>query len=220
MELYVLIGYSYASASLLFHCRITSCWYQVSRKIVITELPLLNFSRMVRPAGRGRGANNPPPPPDYMTGMMQQFELNRQFMAGIMAQFPQQNQHGHNQQHASVNLNEFTRLNPTMFRNSVQPLDADDWLHDITHELESAKVDPADYVNFASYHLKGAAAQWWSTHKRSLPVGEVITWDEFQSAFRARYIPQGIMDRKREEFRNLTQGNMSVCNAPDFNHVQ
>src|SRR3954471_20171202 len=76
--------------------------------------------------------------------------------------------------------------------------------------LQSANVDLADYVNFAAYHLKGAATQWWSTHKRSLPVGEVISWDEFQTAFRARYIPQGIMDRKREEFRNLTQGNMTV----------
>ena len=39
---------------------------------------------MVRPAGRGRGAPEPPPPPKYMAGMMQQFELNRQFMQGLM----------------------------------------------------------------------------------------------------------------------------------------
>jgi len=108
-----------------------------------------------------------------------QFELNRHFMENVMARFPQPNQYGHHHQHTTVTLHEFTRLNPTMFRNSVQPLDADDWLRDITHELESANVNPADYVNFASYHLKGAAAQWWSTHKRSLPIGEVVTWDEF-----------------------------------------
>src|SRR3954466_15271753 len=89
-------------------------------------------------------------------------------------------------------------------------MDADDWLCDITHELDSAGVDLVDYVTFTAYHLKGPAAQWWSTHKRSLTVGEVITWEDFQSAFRARYIPQGIIDRKQEEFRNLTQGNMTV----------
>src|SRR3954469_7080742 len=160
--------------------------------------------------GRGRAANEPPPPPDYMAAMMQQFKLNRQFMENVMAQFPQPNQHGHHLHHAIVTLHDFTRLNPTLFCNSVQLLDADDWLRDITHELESANVDPADYVNFVAYHLKGAAAQWWSTHKRSLPVGEFITWDEFLTAFRARYIPQGIMDRKHEEFRKLTQGNMTV----------
>src|SRR3954464_3598667 len=179
-----------------------------TRYLVITKIPLFNFSRMAGRGGRGRGraANEPPPPPDYMAAMMQQFELNRQFMENVMAQFPQLNQHGPHHQHATMTLHDFTCLNPTLFRNSVQPLDADDWLRDNTHELESANVDPADYV----YHLKGAAAQWWSTHKHSLPVGEVISWDEFQTAFRARYIPQGIMDRKGEEFRNLTQGNMTV----------
>ena len=45
---------------------------------------------MVRPAGRGRGANDPPPP-EFIAGMMQQFELNRQFMEGMMAQFPRLN---------------------------------------------------------------------------------------------------------------------------------
>src|SRR3954468_12115534 len=81
--------------------------------IVIAVLTLLNFSRMVRPGGRGRGGNDPPPPPDYMVGMMQQFELNRQFMENIRAQFPQQNQNGHPHQNAAVNLHDFTRLNPT-----------------------------------------------------------------------------------------------------------
>ena len=46
--------------------------------------PLLYVSRMVRPAGRGRGGNDLPPP-EFFAGMMQQFELNRQFMEGMMA---------------------------------------------------------------------------------------------------------------------------------------
>ena len=33
---------------------------------------------------------------------------------------------------------------------------------------------------------------------------------DFQASFRARFIPQGIMDRKKREFRNLTQGNKAV----------
>ena len=61
----------------------------------------------------------------------------------------------------------------------------------------------ASYVNFAAYFLKGPAAQWWDSHRRSQPDGTIITWAEFKAAFRARYIPQGIMDRKKREFRNL-----------------
>src|SRR6266566_2240941 len=166
---------------------------------------------MVRPRGRAAGrAPERPPPPDYMAAMMQQFELNRQFMTNIMAQFPHQNNNNHNQNQLPITLSEFVRLNPVTFRNSEQPLDADDWLRDIAYEMESANVAPASYVTFATYFLKGPAAQWWSAHKHTLPPGTHVTWDEFQAAFRARYIPQGIMDRKKTEFRNLVQGNKTV----------
>ena len=174
-------------------------------QVPLLNCPLLNFSRMVRPRGRGRGrAPEHPPPPDYMAGMMQQFELNRQFMTNIMNQFPHQNQNQYqNQQQATITLQDFVRLNPASFRNSEQPLDADDWLRDIVYEMESASVAPSSYVTFATYFLKGPAAQWWSTHRRTLPAETVITWDAFQATFRARFIPQGVMDRKKTEFRNL-----------------
>ena len=170
------------------------------------ELLLLYISRMVRLGGRGRGGNAPPPP-EYMAGMIQQLEMNRQFMENMMAQFPRPNM---NQQPAQVTLQDFIRLNPTIYRSSTQPLDADDWLRDITYEMESADVAPASYVNFASFFLKGPAAQWWDSHRRTLPAGTIITWPDFQAAFRARFIPQGVMDRKKREFRNLTQGNKTV----------
>src|SRR5215216_5023014 len=111
------------------------------------ELPLLCISRMVRPGGRGRGGDAPPPS-EYMAGMIQQFELNCQFMENMMAQFPHPNM---NQQPTPVTLQDFMRLNPTIYRNSTQPLDADDWLRDITYELESANVAPTSYVTFASF---------------------------------------------------------------------
>src|ERR1041385_7552135 len=135
--------YIRASSSLSLYFRLNS---SIPIKIFVAEIPLLNSSRMAGRGGRGRGrgANEPPPPPDYMAAMMQQFELNRQFMENVMAQFPQPNQNGPPHQPAPVPLHDFPRLNPTMFRNTVQPLDADDWLRDITHELESANVDPAD----------------------------------------------------------------------------
>ncbi|XBH55617.1 hypothetical protein VPH35_077670 [Triticum aestivum] len=122
-------------------------------------------------------------------------------------QFPRPNM---NQQPAQVTLQDFIRLNPTIYRSSTQPLDADDWLRDITYEMESADVAPASYVTFASFFLKGPAAQWWDSHRRTLPAGTIITWPDFQAAFRARFIPQGVMDRKKREFRNLTQGNKTV----------
>ena len=103
----------------------------------LLNYPLLNFSRMVRLGGRGRGANaNAPPPPDYMDGMVQQIEMSRQFMTGMMTRMENLN---NNQQQASlVTLNNFVCLNPATFYNSTEPMDADDWLRDITFALRSA----------------------------------------------------------------------------------
>ena len=54
---------------------------------MIIELSPVEFSRMAgRGRGRGRGANDPPPP-EYMAGLVQQLELSRQVMQGVLAQF-------------------------------------------------------------------------------------------------------------------------------------
>src|SRR3954464_2652232 len=146
-------------------------------------------------------ADDPPPPP-YLAAMMEQFDLNRQFMAGVMAQLPNHN--------APITLQEFVRLNPSVFRSSANPMDADDWLCEIAVQMESAAVAPDCFVTFATYHLRGPTSQRWESHKLALPDGTETTWQEFQSAFRARHIPQGLMDLKKEEFRQLRQGQTTV----------
>ena len=143
-----------------------------------------------------------------MAGLTQQFELNRQVMQGVLAQLQNQNQN-QNQQHG-VNLRDFVRLNPTTFHNPDQPLDTDDWLLDITRQLESARVNAADYITFATYFLRGPAAQWWDTHKSSLAKGTIVSWNNFKTAFRAHYIPQAVINRMKAEFCNLVQGNKTV----------
>ena len=125
-------------------------------------------------------ADDPPPPP-YMAAILQQFDLNRQFMAGVMAQLPNQN--------APITLQEFMRLSPSTFRSSANPMDADDWLRDIASQMESVAVAPASYVTYTTYHLRGPAAQWWESHRSTLPAKTVTTWQEFQLAFRAWHIP-------------------------------
>src|SRR3954462_2824835 len=175
-------------------------------------MPLLNFSRMAGRGGRGRGrgANDPPPPRDYMAAMMQQFQMNQVFVQGVIDQLQNQNQNQHQNQPPMVTLRDFMRLNPPLFHQPEKPLDADDWLRDITRQLEFANVSIADYVTFASYFLRGPAAQWWDTYKGSLAEGTVVTWNDFKTAFRARYVPQAIMNRMKAKFRNLVQGNKTV----------
>src|SRR3954469_1383665 len=120
---------------LLFDYRITLCLFRYLDKIIISGMPLLNFSRMAGRGGRGRGcgANDPPPPPDYMAAMMHQFQMNQVFMQGVIdpLQNQNQNQNQHQNQPSVVTLRDFIRINPNTFHQPEQPLDADDWLRDI-----------------------------------------------------------------------------------------
>jgi hypothetical protein len=52
------------------------------------------------------------------------------------------------------------------------------------------------------------------------PAGHVVTWDEFRTAFRAHHIPEGLIERKLNEYLNLTQGTRTVMQyAQVFNHL-
>jgi hypothetical protein len=51
---------------------------------------------------------------------------------------------------------------------------------------------------------------WWDVHCVWHPNGEAITWDQFKTNFRAHFVPDGLIGLKKQEFRELTHGNMSV----------
>jgi phage terminase small subunit len=52
------------------------------------------------------------------------------------------------------------------------------------------------------------------------PDGHVVTWEEFKAAFRAHHIPEGLIERKLNEFLALTQENRTVLQYTQaFNHL-
>ena len=79
----------------------------------------------------------------------------------------------------------------------------------MNNHFECSNVRPEDYVKFASFQLKDQAADWFQQYKDSRG-GRVITWTDFCRDFKAHHIPTSVVESKREEFRNLKQGNMSV----------
>ena len=80
-----------------------------------------------------------------------------------MAQF-QANQQL-NQAIPRVGIKEFLRLGPRVFVATREPLDADDWIHEITKALDIAHVAEEDKVKYASYLLKGQAASGGKTSR-------------------------------------------------------
>ena len=80
---------------------------------------------------------------------------------------------------------------------------------DICKHFECSNIRHEDFVKFALFQLKDQAAEWYQQYKDSRG-GRVITCDEFCQDFKAYHIPQSVVESKREEFRNLKQGNFSV----------
>jgi hypothetical protein len=133
-----------------------------------------------------------------LLGLLQEREQGQQGHQGNFQNQPQ-----------FATLNQFLANQPKSFTCCEQPLDADDWLRDMNKHFECSNVRPADYVKFATFQLKGQAADWWQQYKDSRG-DRVISWDDFCRDFRAHHIPTSFVEEMREKFRNLKQGSKSV----------
>ena len=107
-------------------------------------------------------------------------------------------------------LSEFMKFRPPTFDHAEDPLEADDWLREINKKLDIIHARGRDRVLLAAHQLIGTAGEWWDNYSNASENPENITWDEFQEAFCEYHIPEGIMEMKAEEFRNLKQGAMTV----------
>ena len=148
------------------------------------------------------------PQPPSLAEVMMEAERNKRETNRLLECIEQNT--AHHQRANVVSLSDFIKLHPPTFHHSVEPLDADDWLRSISHKLRSALVAEADKVTFAAYHLEGPASLWWENYGAMRPAGHVTTWAEFSEAFREHHIPEGLMDRKREEFCSFNQGRLPV----------
>jgi hypothetical protein len=93
------------------------------------------------------------------------------------------------------------------FAGSSNPLDADDWLCTIERKLEAIGCPENQRVQLAARQLSGMALAWWDTFSEAV---RDATWVEFETAFCEHHVPQGIVQLKEDEFRELTQGGRSV----------
>src|SRR3954468_4355116 len=167
-----------------------------------------------RNEGNQSNPPQPPPPPEAWQALMTATNANAQILIQLLqdrnqGQGNQGNQGQGNYQQNFATLNQFLANQPKTFSYCVEATDADAWLVDINKHFECSNVRPEDFVKFASFQLKDQAAEWFPQYKDSRG-GRVITWDDFRRDFKAHHIPESVVESKREEFRNLKQGNMSV----------
>jgi hypothetical protein len=159
-------------------------------------------------AEQASGSQQPPPPPPNLAEIMaRQTELLNLLVQAQQNQQRQQSRGGRDDPHPQVaNYQDFFSTKPPLFSQVEEPLDADAWLHTIESKFALLTIPCADSnkAHFAAQQLRGAARIWWDNYCAMQPDGHVISWEEFRSAFRAYRIPEGLMERKLNEFLALT----------------
>ena len=170
----------------------------------------------------GSGSQQPPPPPpNFAEYLAAQTELLRQLVQG---QQQQQQQWGgpHVHQPQAAGYSEFLATQPPLFNKTEEPLDPDAWICTIESKFSLLLVPCSEQnkARFAAQQLRGSARLWWDNYLGMLPADHVATWDEFKAAFKGHHIPEGLMDRKLNEFLALTQGTRTVLQyAQAFNNL-
>ncbi|KAK1608145.1 hypothetical protein QYE76_031818 [Lolium multiflorum] len=137
----------------------------------------------------------------------------RQANITALQQLVQNNQGHGNHEHPGSKLKNFQNTNPPVFSKTEEPLDADDWLQTMENNLEVAGVEANDKVLFATHYLAGPARAWW-TSARALNAGQMMRAD-FKLKFSKYHVPQGLIKKMRDEFRELKQGRMTVVEYRD-----
>jgi hypothetical protein len=175
-------------------------------------------------AEQASGSQQPPPPPPNLAEVMAwQTELLNLLVQAQQNQQRQQFRGGRDDLPPPVaSYQDFLNTQPPFFSKAEEPLDADAWLHIIESKFALLTTPCADSskASFAAQQLRGAARIWWDNFYAMQPAGHIISWEEIRSAFRAHYIPEGLLERKLNEFLVLTQGSNTVLQyAQTFNHL-
>src|SRR3954466_8417070 len=80
------------------------------------------------------------------------------------------------------------------------------------NNLEVARVEANEKVLFATHYLARDARAC-----RAMTGGQMMTWEEFKVKFSRTHVPSGLINRMRDEFRELKQGRMTVVEYRDKN---
>src|ERR1041384_2519221 len=151
---------------------------------------------------------NPNPNDNQINQMAQFMAMQTQLMQTMMQtlnNMQQQSQMPPPPPAHNSRLGEFLRTRPPTFSQAKDPLEANDWLKAIEKKLMIAQCTDRERVLFAAHQLLGPAADWWDAYCDAHANMDTITWQEFRDAFRAHFVPIGLIQLKKREFSDLKQ---------------
>jgi hypothetical protein len=109
-----------------------------------------------------------------------------------------------------VNLSNFLNAKPLPFASAVEPMDAEDWLLDTERKLKAVGANDEEKVRYSVHLLSGPAAAWWDNEVTLQHPEKVFSWEEFKEKFCTFHVPKSVVELKRREFEDLTQGSATM----------
>jgi hypothetical protein len=92
---------------------------------------------------------------------------------------------------------------PPLFTEIGEPLEADHWLWVMESKFGLLHYIEVQKTLFAVQQLPGDTNAWWANYTATRPADYQVSWVELRNAFRAYYIPAGVMRKKCWEFMDL-----------------
>ena len=99
------------------------------------------------------------------------------------------------------NISDFRRLQPATFTGIEKPLEAEQWLVDMTNLLNAARVPAEDQVEVVKVQMTDVARTWWLAEEERLE--KPVTWERFSESFYERFFPKTARREMEQQFINL-----------------
>ncbi|XP_070005490.1 uncharacterized protein [Nicotiana sylvestris] len=85
------------------------------------------------------------------------------------------------------------------------------WLEGVKKAIRVMKAFDDEVVELAAYQLRDVAGAWFEMWEKERDENDgPPTWEEFEEAFMANFIPEEDREAKATDFEQLKQGNKSV----------
>ncbi|XP_041020483.1 uncharacterized protein LOC121262135 [Juglans microcarpa x Juglans regia] len=119
----------------------------------------------------------------------------------------------HNNSEGGCTFEQFNRTHPPTFDRRSDFSAAEDWIQDIEEIFSVLECTDQQKVRFAAFKLIGEAKRWWNSEKaiREADGTGVVSWPHFKQNFFDRFFPKADWEARAQEYTNLVQGTMTVC---------
>ncbi|XP_057975280.1 uncharacterized protein LOC131162691 [Malania oleifera] len=115
-------------------------------------------------------------------------------------------------------IDQFTRLKPSVFIGSVDPVRAKNCIQEIEKILDVLNCTEKQKVTFAMFKLSGEVERWWVSVKKMeehRPIPAAMTWARFKELFFEWYFSAMVRNAKMEKFMNMMQELLTVATLVD-----